>query len=77
MGAKINVEYCKGCNLCVIICPANVYKEGDEPSPKGYFIPKIVNPEKCIDCKRNQNEKKKCELCILVCPDQAISWENE
>lgn len=74
---KINLDYCKGCNLCVTICPVKVYEEGDTVSPKGYIVPKIIDAEKCIDYKRSPDEEKRCELCILVCPDQAISWGNE
>lgn len=74
---KINPEYCKGCNLCVIKCPVDVYVEGDESSPQGYFVPKIVHFEKCLDFKRKPGEKKRCELCLLICPDQAIDWEDE
>jgi 2-oxoglutarate ferredoxin oxidoreductase subunit delta len=77
MVTVINSDYCKGCNLCVVTCPVKVYKEGDKPSSRGYFVPKIVNVEKCMDYKRKKGEKKKCELCVLVCPDQAISWSNE
>ena len=74
---KIDEKYCKGCNICVSICPVGVYAEGSSPSERGYIVPVIKDTEKCVDRERGPNEKKKCELCIYVCPDQAIAWENE
>lgn len=74
---KIDENYCKGCNICVSICPVKVYAEGSAVSGRGYAVPLIAHPEKCVDARRAPDEKKKCELCIYVCPDQAIRWENE
>jgi len=77
MYPKINEAYCKGCNICVAICPVKVYADGEAISAHGYIVPIIKTPEVCVDSKRNAAEKKKCELCIYVCPDQAIMWEND
>jgi 2-oxoglutarate ferredoxin oxidoreductase subunit delta len=77
MHLKIDEKYCKGCNICVAICPAKVYTEGKEVSVRGYIVPLISNPQKCVDAERGPGEKKKCELCIYACPDQAIGWEHE
>ena len=38
------VEYCKGCGLCVDICPTEVYELQDEKS-----VP--VNAEECLGCE--------------------------
>jgi 2-oxoglutarate ferredoxin oxidoreductase subunit delta len=77
MPLKIDPKYCKGCELCIIKCPVGVYDPGDKPSAKGYVIPRIARPEKCLDAGRQPGERKRCEMCILVCPDQAIGWEGE
>ena len=77
MHPKIDVAYCKGCNICVAICPVDVYANGEAISEQGYVVPTIRKPEACVDRERKPNEKKKCELCIYVCPDQAIMWEDE
>ncbi|MFC1683070.1 ferredoxin family protein [Candidatus Zixiibacteriota bacterium] len=77
MSTQINPHYCKGCNLCVAICPKEVYQEGEEPSVQGYIVPLIACPEKCLDAGRKPGEKLRCQLCVLECPDQAITWENE
>ena len=57
----INRNWCKGCSLCVELCPKNVL-ELDE-------VEKAVaaRPQDCNCCK----------LCELRCPDLAIDVETE
>lgn len=75
MRLHINEQYCKGCSLCIYICPKKCYDEGKELSEKGYAVPLIARLEDCIDYKQLKNGKKKiCELCILICPEHAIEW---
>ena len=62
----INEELCKGCYICVDICPMDVYTPSETLNHKGVHIP-IPDNEKCI----------KCNLCALMCPDQVISIEDE
>jgi len=70
---RINEDYCKGCNLCVDICPKDVYSEGTEVSIRGYKVPIIKNIDECLDFKRvNDGIEPRCSLCELSCPDQAI-----
>lgn len=59
------------------MCPVRVYTEGKTTSARGFVVPIIAHPEKCVDRERAPDEKKKCEMCIFVCPDQAIAWEDE
>ncbi len=58
----LNEEFCKGCQICEIICPQKVFKQGERISPSGYILIDIVLPEKCVGCRS----------CELMCPDQAI-----
>ncbi|MCK4444679.1 MAG: ferredoxin family protein [Thermoplasmata archaeon] len=69
----INRDYCKGCQICVEVCPKTVYDEGAEFSDMGYLIPLVARYDDCIDHNRiKKGLKPACELCILSCPDQAI-----
>lgn len=63
----LNEEICKGCGICISVCPVNVYERGDRISPKGYVITEIRHPGKCIGCKN----------CELMCPDQVIFIEED
>jgi 2-oxoglutarate ferredoxin oxidoreductase subunit delta len=53
----INKEWCKGCGICVALCPKQVL----EMDTQGKAT--VVRPEDCI-C---------CTLCELRCPDLAIT----
>jgi len=59
----INEEWCKGCKMCVWICPHNVLAlSKDKINSMGYHPVEIANPDKCVQCR----------LCEYVCPDFAI-----
>ncbi len=75
MRTVIDLKHCKGCNICVYICPKKCYSKGPDLSPKGYFAAVVSSPESCYNWKREG--KLICELCVLSCPDQAISWKPE
>ena len=59
---QIDSDRCKGCALCVTICPKNVLEISDKVNTKGYFPAFQARPEDCI----------KCALCCSMCPDVAI-----
>ena len=77
MQVGINKEYCKGCNLCIIVCPRKVFEEGDEIGKWGVPVPRVAYPDSCPNSKRRERSKAVCEICILTCPDQAIQWREE
>ncbi len=60
---KIDIEKCKGCELCVNICPRNVIKISDKFNSKGLHFAEPINIEKCTGCA----------LCATICPDVAIT----
>ncbi len=41
-----NAEICNGCNLCIVICPEDVFL----PNPEKGGVPLIVYPEECWYC---------------------------
>ncbi len=77
MQVKNRPNYCKGCNICVLVCPMKVFGEGKEVSERGYYPPRVLSPEKCPNFKRKTKRNAVCEICILSCPDQALYLEEE
>jgi len=59
---KIDSDRCKGCGLCVAVCPKNVLALSEEVNSKGYFPAYQARPGDCIYCA----------LCCVICPDVAI-----
>ncbi len=59
---RINVEYCKGCGLCVGVCPRHGIYISDKLSPMGVHPAAVRNDVKCTRCLN----------CCAICPDAAI-----
>lgn len=53
---QVNRVWCKGCGICIQVCPADVYQADSTGKPV------LAQPEQCIWCER----------CELYCPDFAI-----
>ena len=63
-----NKEKCKGCEMCVIVCPKNLIVMDKVVNNKGYYTANINNVEECIGCTN----------CALMCPDCCIEiYKNE
>lgn len=77
MQVQVRKEFCKGCSLCVVVCPTRSFEEGKDISERGYFPPVVAHPEKCPNFKRKTKKNAVCEMCILTCPDQALRWDEE
>ncbi len=58
----VDVEKCKGCELCVVNCPTDVIRLTREVNGKGYQYAYMENPDACTGCSN----------CALVCPDGVI-----
>ena len=63
----IDDRYCKGCFLCIAVCPKKVLIRGDKRSRAGYSMPRVENLEECISCG----------LCEMTCPDMALTVVQE
>lgn len=59
----VDIEKCKGCELCMVNCPTNVINMSREVNAKGYHYAYMENPEACIGCSN----------CAVVCPDGVIT----
>ncbi len=63
----INENTCKGCGLCVTVCPKKIIMiSEDRLNAKGYFPARITNMDECIACA----------MCAMICPDCAIKVER-
>ena len=68
MGWRIRIfeEFCKGCMLCVELCPHQVFERTNRLNRRGYFLPAVAHPERC----------RGCMVCEHICPDMAIEVER-
>ncbi|MCP5098377.1 MAG: 4Fe-4S dicluster domain-containing protein [Chloroflexi bacterium] len=61
---EIDVERCKGCELCRSACPPSIIHMSQELNSKGYRPVVLLNHE---------NACTGCALCAVVCPDGCIT----
>ena len=62
----IDIEKCKGCELCVEACPQDTLEASRQVNQKGYlYIVKVQ--DNCTGCTN----------CALVCPDGVITVYRE
>ncbi|HBC30875.1 MAG TPA: 2-oxoacid:acceptor oxidoreductase [Clostridiales bacterium] len=62
-----NDDACKGCELCVAVCPVKIIELNKEKiNTKGYSPAQVTEQEKCIACGN----------CAIMCPDSVITVER-
>lgn len=60
-------DICKGCGLCVTVCPKQIIAlSGEKINAKGYHPAVMTDQEKCIACA----------FCATMCPDCVITVEK-
>ncbi|MCL2753568.1 MAG: 4Fe-4S binding protein [Defluviitaleaceae bacterium] len=63
-----NEDLCKGCSLCVNVCPKKILKlDTTRVNAKGY------NPISCTDV----DDCVTCGICAMICPDSVIKVVRE
>jgi len=59
---KISVKFCKGCGLCVEVCPKDCLDMSTTFSETGVTPAVVKDDSKCTACGN----------CAIICPDAAI-----
>lgn len=59
---SVDTRLCKGCEVCIDMCPTRVLERSKELSRRGLRYPVAARIEQCIACR----------LCEVLCPDFAI-----
>lgn len=63
----INVDECKGCQLCVQFCKPNALAIGNGINRLGYRYAVLADEDACTGCA----------ICARMCPDAVIEvWEE-
>jgi 2-oxoglutarate ferredoxin oxidoreductase subunit delta len=67
----IDKELCKGCYLCISVCPSETIAVSDKLNQQGYYAVEFSDNGKsgksCMACMR----------CATICPDVAIEVYRE
>ncbi|MEG1606912.1 MAG: 4Fe-4S binding protein [Mucinivorans sp.] len=59
----VDVERCKGCSVCVSVCPTGAIALNTAVNGKGYNYAYLAHADDCIGCAG----------CGIVCPDSVIT----
>ncbi len=65
----VDFDKCKGCSLCIDVCPSDLFIGGNIKNEKGYKVIKMTNANFCLG-----NE---CLKCVKICPDSAFILPDE
>lgn len=58
----INEVACKGCGICIEMCPVKILSFSREFNETGFHFPEVSDQKKCVRCKN----------CMIYCPDFAM-----
>ncbi|UCC68215.1 MAG: 4Fe-4S binding protein [Armatimonadota bacterium] len=59
----IDEEICKGCGLCVAVCPRQTMQFAGHINSRGFHPARLLDPDQCTACAQ----------CALMCPDACIT----
>jgi len=63
----IDIERCKGCGLCISVCPKNGIFISKSSNKAGYFPAQPVDNSDCTGCA----------MCAIICPEAGIEVYRE
>jgi len=58
---EIQLDYCKGCGLCVASCPTHSLEMGSALNKLGYHPARFIEDSGCTGCG----------VCFYACPEPA------
>ncbi|HHY14404.1 MAG TPA: 4Fe-4S binding protein [Thermoanaerobacterales bacterium] len=59
-----DIEKCKGCELCTIVCPVNIIlMDKSQTNAQGFHPATVKEQDKCTSCGS----------CARICPDIVIT----
>ncbi|MCK9229144.1 MAG: ferredoxin family protein [Syntrophales bacterium] len=64
----IHQDTCKGCGLCISVCPAQVIGFSHVLNEKGYYPALYLEPSESNEGRFCTG----CAICAIICPDVAI-----
>ena len=60
-------DRCKGCSLCVSVCPRKIIAlDTKRMNARGFHPAALTDPQACIACA----------FCAMMCPDSVIKVEK-
>lgn len=62
-----NQDRCKGCELCVSVCPKHILALADTTNVKGYRPATCTDEAACVGCAS----------CARICPDSIITIKKD
>lgn len=67
----IDREICKGCYLCISVCPQGNIVSSKNLNQKGYY------PAEFVESPKDGKACIACAMCATICPDVAIEVYRE
>ena len=64
---SFNQDRCKGCELCVAVCPKHILALDSSTNAKGYHPAACTDAAACIGCAS----------CAKICPDSIITIQKD
>jgi len=68
----IDRELCKGCQLCISVCPQHLIAVSSKLNQKGYSPAEFIE-----DPTSDERRCTACATCATICPDIAIEVYRE
>ena len=59
----VDIDKCKGCEICIAACPTEVISMTEEVNGRGYHYVYMEKPDACTGCIN----------CGIICPDGVIT----